>query len=111
MAIDNVPHPRWPTVAGAAGGRVAGRGGERGSRLRTSGAGGEAGDVSGRTGMDGLGEVGVAAHAVAVPADVDDVAAMQKPVEQRRAAMTSSPRMRPHSSKPLLEVSTVEACS
>ena len=33
--------------------------------------------------MEGLGEIGVASHAVAVAADVDDVAAVQEAVEQR----------------------------
>ena len=33
--------------------------------------------------VDGLGELGVASHAVAVAADVDDVAAVEQPVEQR----------------------------
>ena len=49
-------------------------------------------------------------HPVAVPADVDDVAVMQHAVDQRRGhdlvAESAS-----QSSKPLLEVSTVEARS
>ena len=63
---------------------------------------------SGSQRMDGLRELGVAPHPVAVAPDVYDVAAVEQPLE-KPAAMTSSPRMRPHSSKPLLEVSTVEA--
>ena len=52
----------------------------------------------------------MASHPVAVAADVDDVAVMDQPVDQA-LAMTSSPKTSPQSSKPLLLVSTVEACS
>jgi len=45
-------------------------------------------------------------HPVAVAADVDDVAVVDEPVDQR-VAITSSPKISPHASKVLFYVSTV----
>ena len=49
---------------------------------RSRGGRSRRGGVPGGVGVDGLAEIGVAAHAVAVAADVDDVAAVQEPVEE-----------------------------
>jgi hypothetical protein len=55
-----------------------------GSRARESGA------LLRRSRAEGLGEFSIRPQAVAVPADVDDVAVMKKPVDET-AAMSSSP--------------------
>ncbi len=94
-------HRKCPTSreggAGAFGGHeVEARGGET---------------VAGRAGVDGLGEIGVSAHAVAVSADVDDVAAVQEPVEQRGGHDPVAEDPTPLFEALVGEVSTVEACS
>ncbi len=62
-----------------------------------------------RGGVQGLPQLGVLAHAVAVPRMVTRWQwCTSRSISA--AAITSSPKTSPHSSKPLLEVSTVEAC-
>ena len=61
--------------------------------------------------MEGFGEFGVMTHPVAVAADVDDVAVMDEAIDECSGHDLSSPRISPHSSKPLLDVRTVEATS
>ena len=61
--------------------------------------------------MEHFREFGVMTHAVAVAADVDDVTVVQQPVDECRGHDLVAQDLASHSSKPLLDVSTVDACS
>ena len=61
--------------------------------------------------VDRLGELGVAPHPVAVAADVDDVAAVEKTVQQGGGHDLVVQDSRRSARKPWFEVSTVEVCS
>ena len=60
--------------------------------------------------MQGLPELGMLPHPVAVAANRDQVAVVDEPIDQGRRHDVVT-KDSPHSSKPLFEVSTVEACS